>query len=235
MKSRRPPLRLTLTEGIALIRPAPKPDIARLLATAPRGDGHTVLVLPALARGDPYTARFREFLSSLGYTAYGWNLGINIGPTRRLLDGAADRLLALSSTNGPVSIVGFSLGGLFGRWLALRSPERVRQVISVCSPIHEPARNFWLPLQPVFGLWRGHDLRSLAEEVAQPLPVPCTVLYSRSDGLVHWPACVDSACPEDCIEIAGPHVLIACNAQVMGIVAERLAGSTVTMPGACSR
>jgi pimeloyl-ACP methyl ester carboxylesterase len=145
-----------------------------------------------------------------------------------LLDGAADRLLALSSTNGPVSIVGFSLGGLFGRWLALRSPERVRQVISVCSPIHEPARNFWLPLHHVLHLWRGHDLRSLAEQVACPLPVPCTVLYSRSDGLVNWPACVDTACPEDCIEIAGPHVLIACNAQVMGIVAERLARSSAT-------
>lgn len=231
MTSRRPPLRLTLAEGIALIWPAPKPDLASLLATAPRGDGHSVLVLPALARGDPYTARFRGFLSSLGYAVHGWNLGINVGPTRRLLDGAADRLLALCRTSGPVSIVGFSLGGLFARWLALRSPEQVRQVISVCSPIHEPARNFWLPLQPALGLWRGHDLRSLAEEVARPLPVPRTVLYSRSDGLVSWPSCLDTACPEDCIEIAGPHVLIAGNAQVMGVVAERLARATLSADG----
>lgn len=61
-----------------------------------------------------------------------------------------------------------------------------------------------------------------AEEAARPLAVPCTVLYSRSDGLVNWSACMDTTCSEDCIEIAGPHVLIACNAQVMGIVAQRL-------------
>jgi len=226
MTSRRPPLRLTLAEGIALLRPAPRPDFARLLATAPRGDSHAVLVLPALARGDPYTARLREFLSGLGYAAYGWDLGINIGPTRRLLDGAADRIRTLAAAQGPVSIVGFSLGGLFARWLAVQSPDRVRQVITVCSPIHEPARNFWLPLQPVLGLWRGHDLKLLAEQVARPLPVPCTALYSRRDGLVNWPACVDTACPDDCIEIADPHVLIACSAQVMSIVAERLARAT---------
>jgi len=223
MESRRPPLPLTLAEAVALIRRAPRPDIANLLATAPRGDGHAVLVLPALACSDRYTRVFRNFLIRLGYIPHGWSLGANIGPTQRLMNGAAERLIALSDAHGPVSIIGFSLGGLFARWLALHSPDRVRQVISVCSPIHQPARNFWLPLQPFLGLWRGHDLASLAEAVARPLPVPRTILYSRRDGLVNWSACLDAACPEDCIEIAGPHVLIARDPQVMGIVAERLA------------
>ncbi len=185
-----------------------------------------MLVLPALARGDPYTAQVRDFLRRIGYSAHGWDLGTNIGPTKRLLDGSTARLIDLSNRHGPVSLVGFSIGGLFARWLALRMPDRVRQVITVCSPIHEPARNFWLPLGPLLGVWSGADLYKLSEEMARPLPMPRTVMYSREDGLVNWTACVDAACPEDCIEITGAHVLIACNPQVMTILAERLAGQS---------
>lgn len=224
--ARRPDLRRTLAEGMALIQPAPRLDLSGLIATAPRGDGHCVLVLPALGCGDPYTQHIRTFLDRIGYTAQGWNLGVNIGPSKRLLDGAMQRLQALSSEHGPVSIVGFSMGGLFARWLALRMPDRVRQVVTVCSPIHQPARNFWLPLEPFLGVWRGHDVRALAEEVARPLPVRCTALYSRADGLVNWRACLDESCREDSVEITGPHVLIACNPQVITLIAERLARST---------
>jgi pimeloyl-ACP methyl ester carboxylesterase len=229
-RSHRPSLRRTTAEAIALISPAPKLAINNLIAAAPPGDGHTVLVLPALARGDRYTSHVRDFLRRIGYSAHGWGLGPNIGPTKRLLDGSTDRLIDLSNKHGPVSLVGFSLGGLFARWLALRMPDRVRQVITVCSPIHEPARNFWLPLGPLLGVWSGADLYKLSEDMARPLLMPCTVLYSREDGLVNWTACVDAACPEDCIEITGPHVMIVCNPQVMTILAERLARKSTRRP-----
>ena len=148
---------------------------------------------------------------------------MNIGPTRRLLDGAAERVVKLSDRHGRLSLVGFSMGGLFARWLSLHMPERIRQVITVCSPIHQPARNFWLPLQPFLGLWPGVDLSRLTEEIAQPLPVPGTFLFSRDDGLVNYTACRDlHAAPDDNIEIAGPHVLIARNPQVLTILAHRL-------------
>ncbi|MGA3401958.1 MAG: hypothetical protein ABSC95_22315 [Acetobacteraceae bacterium] len=87
-KSRRPALRLTVAEAGALLTPAPKVRIDDRAAAAPRGDGHPVLVLPALARGDRHTAQVREFLTRIGYDAHGWNLGANIAPTSRLLDGA---------------------------------------------------------------------------------------------------------------------------------------------------
>jgi len=116
------------------------------------------------------------------------------------------------------------VGGLFARWLSLRMPDRVRQVITVCSPIHEPARNFWLPLQPVLGLWPGADLTKLANEIAQPLTVPGSFLFSRDDGLVNFAACRDTSAPaEDNIEFSGPHVLMARNPEVMVIVTQRLA------------
>jgi pimeloyl-ACP methyl ester carboxylesterase len=145
------------------------------------------------------------------------------GSTKRLFNGAAGRLIELSDEYGPVSLVGFSMGGLFARWLALRMSDRVRQVITICSPIHEPARNFWLPWHPFLGLWPGVDLHKLMDEVAQPLPVGGTFMFSRDDGLVNWEACWDASVPpEDNIEITGCHVHIAQNPQVMIILAERL-------------
>jgi pimeloyl-ACP methyl ester carboxylesterase len=227
----RPALRRTVVEAVALVSHAAKPPIDSLLAGVPRGDGHAVLVLPALLRGDAYATYMRQFLTAIGYAPHGWNLGVNIGPTRRLLDGAADRLVTLSDQHGKLSLVGFSMGGLFARWLSLRMPERVRQVITVCSPIHQPARNFWLPLEPFLGLWPGVDLPKLTEQIAQPLPVPGTFLFSRDDGLVNYAVCRDAhAAPEDNIEINGPHVLIARNPQVLSIVAHRLARTFAT-PG----
>jgi len=219
---RRPPLRLTLAEALAMLRPATVP-IDALAAEVPRGDGHAVLVLPPLGCGDPLTAMARTFLERIGYRAHGWELGVNVGPTRRLLGGSARLVETLADAHGPVSLLGFSLGGLFARWLALPSPARVRQVVTVCSPMNDPADAFWLPLAPFLGLWRGHNLKELADEVRRPVPVPRTILFSREDGIVHWRSCVDATCPEDCFEISGPHVLIAHNAQVMRIVAERLA------------
>jgi pimeloyl-ACP methyl ester carboxylesterase len=223
-KSQRPSMRLIAAEAVALIGPSSALPLDSAPRTVQRGDGHAVLVLPALLGGDPYTTFVRQFLAKLGYSAHGWNLGLNIGPTKRLLDGTLNRLIELSDLHGPVSVVGFSMGGLFARWLSLRMSHRVRQVITVCSPVREPFRNFWLPLEPFLGLWPDNDISGLAEEIAQPLPVPGTFLFSRDDGCVNYPACWDAnATAEDNIEITGPHVLIARNPMVMNIMAERLA------------
>jgi hypothetical protein len=221
---RRPPLRQTLAEAVALLSPTPTLEIDRLVAQAPRGDGHAVLVLPALLRGDRYTEQAREFLAEIGYVPYGWQLGINIGPAKRLLDGSLERLRLIAEKHGPVSLVGFSLGGLFARWLSLQSPQHVRDVITLCSPIHDAAGSFWLPLKPFLNMWPDMDVAALAGEIAQPLPVPLTCVVSREDGIVHWTSCCDhEAPPADVIEITGPHALIARSPTVLSIVAERLA------------
>ncbi|HEX3991455.1 MAG TPA: alpha/beta fold hydrolase [Acetobacteraceae bacterium] len=180
-------------------------------------------MLPAWLRGDGYTVTTCRFLTAIGYSAHGWKPGVNIGPTRRLLDGAVHRLIELSDANGAVSLLGFSMGGLFARWLALRMPERVRQVVTVCSPVQQPAKNFWLPVEPLLRRWPGVDLADLAGEIIRPLPVPGTFLFSRDDGIVNCAACRDPASVEDNIEIGGSHVLIARSPEVMAIVAQRLA------------
>src|SRR5690242_18455948 len=103
---RRPPLRQTLAEAVALLSPTPTSQIDQLVARVPHGDGHAVLVLPALLRGDRYTEQARTFLTEIGYATYGWDLGINIGPAKRLLDGSLQRLRQVAEQHGPVSVVG---------------------------------------------------------------------------------------------------------------------------------
>ncbi len=222
--ARRPDIRHTAAEAAALFTRSFNVSFDQVRQSAPRGDGHTVLVLPAWCLGDSYTAGVRGCLTYLGYNAQGWTLGIDWGPTRRLLNGALDRLVSLSAQHGRVSIVGYSMGGLFARWLALQRPDLVRQIVTVCSPIHDPAQSFWMPVKPFFRLWSGSNVAQLAKDIEQPLSVPATILFSRDDGLVHYAACIDRfAGAENNIEISGPHVLIASNPRVMAIVAQRLA------------
>jgi pimeloyl-ACP methyl ester carboxylesterase len=106
------------------------------LARAPRGDGHAVLVIPGLGASDMSTVILRRFLSTLGYATYGWKLGRNIGPTARVVSGLPERLHEFRARHdGPVSVIGWSLGGIFARQLGRRHPDVIRQVITLASPI----------------------------------------------------------------------------------------------------
>lgn len=218
----RPSLRRLAAELAALVRPSPFPVFAPgVLDALPRGDGGAVLVLPGATRGDGYTAGMRAFLAGLGHRPYGWGLGPNLGPTARLIRGAQARLAGLHAAHGPVSLVGYSMGGLFVRLLAARHPALVRQIVTVCSPFDRPAASLALPLEPVLGLWRGPDLRALSDEVARPPPVPATAIYSRDDGLVRWAHCRAGNAGD--IAVSGCHVTMASNPQALLAIAERLA------------
>jgi hypothetical protein len=212
-------------EAVALARASPFPALdPATLRDLPRGDGHAVLVLPASLRGDDQTAQLRAFLVGLGYAAFGWNLGVNLGPTARSVRETGRRLADLSTRHGAVSLVGFSMGGLFARLLAARHPAQVRQVITVCSPIREPARSVWIPLEAFLGLWPGVDLRALSAEVQLRPPVPSTCIYSRDDGIVRWTSCLDETGPaESNVEVSGCHVTMPHNPEVVRVLAARLA------------
>jgi len=223
-ETRRPSLLSMALESAAFLCSLAQRGFGRPGPEVPRGDGHAVLVLPSILRSDGETAPARAYLAALGYRPFGWELGVNFGPTARLLAGARDRLDRLAAAHGRVSLVGYSMGGLFARWLALHAPQSVRQVITVCSPFRDPAGSLAFPLEPLFRFWPGVDLRALANEVERPLAVPGTFLYCRTDGIVAWRHCIDAdAAPEDNIEVTGHHATMPANRQVMRIVAERLA------------
>ncbi len=117
-----------------------------LLSLAPRGDGHPVLVLPGLVASDTSTRPLRSFLKSRGYAVSGWRQGRNLGLRHGVQNAMVDLVQELNDTHGrKVSLVGWSLGGLYARQLAKMMPERVRSVITLGSPFAAgpKATNAW--------------------------------------------------------------------------------------------
>ena len=112
-----------------------------LLMRAPRGDGHPVLTLPGFLASDLSMAPMRRYLKELGYDSHAWRMGRNVGGIARMRAALRDRLAEIHSSSGrKVSIVGWSLGGVYARDLALQAPEMVRYVITLGSPFANDVR-----------------------------------------------------------------------------------------------
>src|SRR3954471_21634637 len=95
-----------------------------LLQRAPAGDGHSVLVFPGLAASDPSTLPLRGYLSTLRYKTEGWSQGLNFGPRDGVLEAARRNLEdAYSKSGRKVSLIGWSLGGVYARELAKQLPQ----------------------------------------------------------------------------------------------------------------
>jgi len=224
-----PPTGLYLTEparglaGLAFL-----PLAAPWLATAPRGDGHGVLVVPGLLATDVSTALLRRFLRRLGYHVRGWDLGRNLGPTDAILDGLPRALTALAGhTGGPVSVVGWSLGGIYARELARQHPGQVRQVITLGSPfaLTDPRQS-----RAHAAYHRRRHLHAdgarvpTHEQVARPIGVPSTAVYSRRDGIVPWQTCVEpETAHHENVEVRCGHLGFGTDPATLWLIADRLA------------
>ncbi|MFI5696455.1 esterase/lipase family protein [Kribbella sp. NPDC051586] len=199
-----------------------------VLRTAPRGDGHPVLVLPGLLASDASTTSLRWFLGRLGYPAHRWNLGRNVGPTRAAVDGIRGRLRELSARHGQaVSLIGWSLGGIYARELAREMPFLVRDVITLGSPyrLHGPAGT---PAHRVFRLLSHLHIPDSEmpppEHTRPPLLMPVTSVYSERDGIVPWQACIETPGPRrQNVAVTGSHLGYGHNPAVLWLAADRLA------------
>jgi len=196
-----------------------------LLSRAPSGDGHPVLVLPGLVASDASTRPLRSFLADRGYAVHGWGLGRNLGLRPGLESKMKARLREIHRASGrKVSIVGWSLGGVFAREIAGAVPDAVRSVITLGSPIRGNPRST--------NAWRIYELAS-GQSVDDPKlrlprvgapPVPTTSIYSRTDGIVAWQCSVERATDNtESIEVIGSHCGLGVNASVWYAVADRLA------------
>src|SRR5690349_8104798 len=113
---------LLLLETRALLELAALLPAYPFLRRAPRGDGHPVLVLPGFMASDFSTRTLRRFLRDLGYAAHGWKLGRNVGPSPELVGRLVERLQELRARHGRrISLIGWSLGGIYARELARTS------------------------------------------------------------------------------------------------------------------
>ena len=185
-----------------------------------------MIVLPGLGASDRATTAIRTYLGFLGHQAHGWKRGRNVRPTGADLLAVAAQIRALHAEAGaPVSLVGWSRGGIIAREAARMAPEAVRMVITLGSPFAAPAAT------NVAAVWRrltGEPFPAPAPEqlraLAAPLPVPSTSIYSRSDGVVAWRACRQAEGPRsENVEVRGAHLGLVFNPAALWVIADRLA------------
>ena len=224
----RPPgLGLLLAEARGIFELNASLLLSPLLMRAPRGDGHPVLTLPGFLASDLSMAPMRRYLKELGYDAYAWKMGRNIGGISRMRAALRDRLAEIHAATGrKVSIVGWSLGGVYARDLALQAPDMVRYVLTLGSPFTNDVRATnatrlyeALSREPV------EDHSELRKAISGDLPVPTTSIYSRSDGIVNWRTCIlrPSDTAENIEVHLASHTGMGVNAAALWAVADRLA------------
>jgi pimeloyl-ACP methyl ester carboxylesterase len=197
------------------------------LMRAPKGDGHPVIVFPGLSASDGSTAPMRSYLENLGYDVSGWNQGYNFGPRSGILETAKRQVTdTFEATGKKVSLIGGSLGGIYARELAKLLPHCVRCVISMGTPFagSHKSTNAW----KLYELTSGHDINIVADSFDLPTapPVPTTSIFSRTDGVVAWPASIQTASRHnrktENVEVYASHIGLGLNPSAWWVVADRL-------------
>ena len=226
----------SMTEWRALFEMASLPYALPALLTAPSGDGHPVLLMPGFMANEGTMVALKAFLRSRGYAVENWGFGRNVGFKNKHAQALEQKIRYLHHTTGrKVSLVGWSLGGVFALYGAHQASECVRSVITLGSPVsidpegsNSPAivkalyRLIAHPMGPAAHVMqpRAKKLREMTQ-----LPVPLSCLYSISDGVVPAQEATIDGNPalHENIRIAGSHSGLGFNAMVMCIVANRLA------------
>ncbi|TFZ08876.1 lipase family alpha/beta hydrolase [Ramlibacter humi] len=195
----------------------------------PVGDGHAVIVFPGLGGAPFTTSHLRGFLKDCGFDAHCWGRGINTGP-----DGDFDAWLAgleadvrahHERSGRKVSLLGWSLGGIYARELAKRCPGCVRQVITLGTPF--ASMRGATHAETVYRLLNGDTSQltpALEARLRECPPVPTTSVYSRTDGVVCWRGCLEKrSATSESVEVAASHLGMVTHPEVMRVIVNRLA------------
>ncbi|MFQ5555154.1 MAG: esterase/lipase family protein [Acidimicrobiia bacterium] len=223
---RAPALWRTLLEARAPAELASLAVTRAFLRKMPRGDGHAVMVLPGFLASDTSTIPLRRTLRRLGYASEGWGQGMNKGPRTTVVEAMLQRLVDLAEhSGGPVSVIGWSLGGVYARTLARSLPDAVRVVVTLVSPFRMTQGDRSRASVAYAALEHPDEREQLRFLRETPLVVPATSLFSKLDGVVDWAACIDDARPHsESIEVRGAsHFGIGHNPGALIVIADRLA------------
>lgn len=203
-----------------------------------KGHRHAVLVLPGGMGGDGSTFFLRWGIRNLGYSVHGWGQGRNLGLNEKMLAGLRARVDELYGLfDAPISVIGWSLGGLYARMLARDKPDRVRQVITLGSPFRMVETDQFAHNMIGRARWerfvKAHaaelDLLRVHEHDRPPITVPTTAIYSRRDGFAPWQLSIDETGPHapnpraQNVEICGTHTGLSTNVVALAVVLDRLA------------
>lgn len=194
----------------------------------PKGQG-PVMVLPGFMTDDTTTWLLRRFLTSLGYQAQPWGMGVNRGPMMALLGPMIDKLEAWHKDSGArPSLVGWSRGGTLSREIARERPDLIRSVVTLGSPVRGGVHGTSIGrlVTRDTGLTPAQLNQILRERQRRPITTPITAIYSKTDGVVSWQACIDDLNPSVTHSVVeSSHMGLGVNADVYRLVARALAGA----------
>lgn len=186
-----------------------------------RHKDRAAIVLPGFGSSPAVMAPVTRLLARNGYAVDDWGQGFNNGEVERLFEGFKAELAArFSKTGTPHLLVGWSLGGYIAREAARDLPDMVSHVITMGSPVVGGPK--YTVLRDYYSL-RGQDNQAIADTISDryntPLSVPVTAIYSKSDGIVSWEACIDHWSPNvRHEEIAASHLGMAFSPDVLAVI-----------------
>jgi triacylglycerol lipase len=206
----------------------------------PHGDGAPVMLIAGFLAGDASLAPMASWLARIGYRPCRAGIRVNVDCSGRALARLESELERYAARHGRrVTVVGQSRGGTMARALAVRRPDLIEGIICLGSPladqlaVHPLVRiqvatvallgSLGLPGMFSRGCATGGCCEEVRQQIIAPFPpeVKFTSVYSRSDGIVDWHACLDPAARQ--VEVDSSHVGMAVNAQVFRVVAATLA------------
>jgi hypothetical protein len=206
-----------------------------LLNKAPEGDGHPVIILPhPCGNNDFSTIPLNAFLKSKGYAVYEEGPEIKESPLSSLIDGVNDKFISRLNAiqkkhKSTVSLIGWSLGGIYAREVARQAPDCVRMVITLAAPfinLGDILNSAKLMNEFMLGEKLDKMDPRLWKRLEMPLPVPSSAIFSRTDGMVPWKSCREHADNLDeiseNIEVEGSHFGLVNNPSVIWVIADRL-------------
>jgi pimeloyl-ACP methyl ester carboxylesterase len=183
LDKRPPPLRRFVREAGALMALRWRSMVPPRIDRCSVGRGRPVMVIPGFLATDHSTTVLRRALEDSGYRVYGWGLGWNLGARSDILD-RIETQLHRAAKRGPVTLIGWSLGGLYAREVAKRQPDKVARVVTLGSPFSGDVRanNAWR----LYEMVNDHKVDSppLDVRVNEKPPVPTIAFWSRRDGIV---------------------------------------------------
>ncbi|MBS3756194.1 MAG: alpha/beta hydrolase [Desulfobacterales bacterium] len=192
-----------------------------LLSEAP--GSATVYLIPGWKAPEWIMAPLRRYLAKLGYDARHWGFGTNTGDPERDKELFSEKLLSHTPPGEKAALIGWSLGGVIARETARAIPDVVSGVVTYGTPvIGGPTYT------PAARAWGAAECRRLSAKVAgldaeNPIQVPIAAIFSRRDGMVSWPACIDRTSPKaGHFEVKAPHLAMGVDPDVWRIVTDQL-------------
>ncbi len=201
------------------------------LATAPRGDGRPVMLIPGYGADERSMRPLGRYLNYLGYDVYDWAQGRNRGDVENDIRRVGKRTREIHDAlgNAAVTLIGWSLGGVSAREAARLFEPYVREVITMGTPIIGGPK--YTTVGRRFAEMSNLNLDEFEKEVharnSIGIKQPVTSIYSKADGVVAWQASIDTYNRQARnIEVSSSHFGLGANGEVWYLIAKILAAGS---------